>query len=316
MTTESVPDTSTPCEVALQESEAMATHILGRGYELPTGTLQLLADARSDTGLPLHTLQAMHAQLRDVIAPATPRTIAAMERSREGRFGWLGSVDIARHMMKVSLVFLFMMLGFGLTHQVNTASLARGILDSEGIPLALNLMFLLSASGLGAAFATLHRAQSFINKDAYDSRYDSAYWMQLVLGLTAGLIMAEMIPIDWRQVDSGLGKPTVALLGGFSASMVHRVLNRLVETIESLFNGGKLEGVREKIRYQQAVARELGARRAGTAIPETVRASHSTRLRAGEFAPPHATPQPLSVAPQIPSQPDLDEGDDPRSHAA
>lgn len=34
-----------------------------------------------------------------------------------------------------------------------------------------------------------------------------------------------------------MGKPALALLGGFSANMVYKVLQRIVDTIESLFKG-------------------------------------------------------------------------------
>ena len=40
-----------------------------------------------------------------------------------------------------------------------------------------------------------------------------------------------------------LGPPTIALLGGFSASAVYRILTRMVEALESIFSGGAREQV-------------------------------------------------------------------------
>jgi len=54
------------------------------------------------------------------------------------------------------------------------------------------------------------------------------------------------------------GKPTLAMLGGFSANLVYRVLKRLVDTIESLVKGdpsavesAKHEALRAKVQESQ-----------------------------------------------------------------
>ena len=58
-----------------------------------------------------------------------------------------------------------------------------------------------------------------------------------MLGLVAGVILAEMVPLDSADILHGLGKPTLAMLGGFSAPVVYRILNRLVIAIETLVRG-------------------------------------------------------------------------------
>ena len=46
-------------------------------------------------------------------------------------------------------------------------------------------------------------------------------------------------PVPGKEVDpSTFSMATIALLGGFSADVVQRILNRLVETLESLVRGG------------------------------------------------------------------------------
>jgi hypothetical protein len=49
----------------------------------------------------------------------------------------------------------------------------------------------------------------------------------------AGLILASLIPLDPAALN-GLGKPTLSLLGGFSASLVYRILNLLVGMVEDI----------------------------------------------------------------------------------
>ena len=51
-----------------------------------------------------------------------------------------------------------------------------------------------------------------------------------------------------------MGKPTLALLGGFSANMVYKVLQRIVDTIESLFKGDQ----QAVFEAQRTVASGLG----------------------------------------------------------
>ena len=85
-------------------------------------------------------------------------------------------MPIVRRMMLLCLVFLASLLLVGLSPQINKQSVAQGILASDGTELALNLAFLLAAAGLGACFANLKRAQTFVDAGTFDSRHDSSYW--------------------------------------------------------------------------------------------------------------------------------------------
>lgn len=64
-------------------------------------------------------------------------------------------------------------------------------------------------------------------------KFTSSYWTRFVLGLIAGLVLSELVPIGgegWKE----LTKPTLAILGGFSVDIVHKVLARIVNTVEIL----------------------------------------------------------------------------------
>ncbi len=104
----------------------------------------------------------------------------------------------------------------------------------------------------------------------YVQRHNSSYWTRIALGLTAGLMLAELIPI--QDVASGgplMGKPLLALLGGFSASLVYRVLAKLVDTVESLFTGDPRD---------RAAALEAAARARTTAATTLQRMEMVTSL--------------------------------------
>jgi hypothetical protein len=110
---------------------------------------------------------------------------------------------------------------------------------TSGINLLLNEMLLFSAAGIGAAFSALFKANGYIGDGTYDPRFDSSYWARFVLGLLAGMVLAILVPIQGPSQE--FGKPILALLGGFSASVVYRILARLVETLESLVQGENRE---------------------------------------------------------------------------
>jgi hypothetical protein len=72
--------------------------------------------------------------------------------------------------------------------------------------------------------------------------------VKFFLGLVAGFILVALVPIGSGSGGEGattgaqaLGPPTIALLGGFSASAVYRILTRMVEALESIFSGGARE---------------------------------------------------------------------------
>ena len=104
--------------------------------------------------------------------------------------------------------------------------------------------------GLGACFAGLFQANRYIANNTFDPKFESSYWIRIVLGLMAGIILAELIPLNLLSEsgtsgsESGgsssiaaLGKPVLALLGGFSAAAVYRIIARIVDALESLVRG-------------------------------------------------------------------------------
>jgi len=71
------------------------------------------------------------------------------------------------------------------------------------------------------------------------------------------VILAELVPFD--DPTAKLTKPTLAMIGGFSAVAVYHVLNRLVETVEALVRGGADERIKSqelasRIRYDRQLA--------------------------------------------------------------
>jgi hypothetical protein len=199
----------------------------------------------------LDRLVRAHAELVHIVAPATPRTILLLSQERESRLTMLGPVRLVRHMLIVVIVLLAAFVLLAASPYVSQGS--GDISNSSGVPLLLNELFLLTAGGLGAAFSSLFTASRYIKAGTYDPKHESTYWLRLILGLMAGLLLPALIPTGADSTE--LSKPLLALLGGFSASVLYRILERLVQTVASLVRGETHEQQAEQLA--DAVARQV-----------------------------------------------------------
>ena len=231
----------------LAECLAMAKYAFSSGLKVPGAVaerLELIAasklveepNVRADAARELATI---HGRLSEIISPAIPRTVLllAMESATAGFWSALGPVRLVRGLVSVAIICLVAFVGLSLSSQVNIESISKSVFESHGFPLLLNLMFLLTAAGLGACFAALFQANRYIAECTFDTKYESSYWIRFILGLMAGLILSQMIPLSEGSKSVAVTKPTLAMLGGFSAAVVYRIMHRLIESIESLVKG-------------------------------------------------------------------------------
>lgn len=284
-TTTEVLNNLTLHEKLIRECEAMANHALESGKPIPVDTMALVEEFTNKkpeeiTNYAFKTRQlvGIHYELSKIIEPAKPRTILLLdsEKKKNNFFLFLGPVPFIRRMMAVSLIFLISFIVICLSNEINAANVTKGIFNSEDTQLLLVLMLFVTASGLGAAFSALFTANKYIVRGIFDPKYESSYWIRFILGIMAGLILSALIPIDINvsralQNTSNTGadntsdllnhaknaeafsKPILAMLGGFSASLLYRVLSRIVETIESFVNGNPDKTI--NARYEIAKAK-------------------------------------------------------------
>lgn len=276
-----------------EESRAMAKYALSNGLTVPADTLQALdafalhgcADnAEPPAAIDLAPLIAAHQALCNIVKPALPGTLRLLGQEQESKSPWLifGPLPIIRYMMIAGLLSLVLFISLALSH--NVAEGAGNILKSNGLELLENLLFFLAAAGLGASFAALYKASSYIAQGNFDTTYNSSYWIRFCLGLISGLVLSVMVSdnvLTMPAVASGgagaLGaasgtasaptlagssgnffdpafiRPLLAMLGGFSADLLYTILNRLVETLGSLFQGSTKNLI--DIKQQEADAR-------------------------------------------------------------
>lgn len=258
------------------ECHAMARFALSTGRSVPVRVVQVMNEyplEASDAldAASIRALSRAHERLTQVVAPATPRTIMLMEAEPSTFLEFMGPVRLARSLSLLAVGLVVAFIALALSPDVNRT--ARGILDTSGLPLLLNLLFLLSAAGLGATFAALFRISPYIAAGTYDPRYESTYWIRIILGLIAGLLLAELLPEVMGLEDGAnaagfnLGRPLLALVGGFSAAVVFRILNRVVEAVESLVRGDTRQMVQSQIARAHAdVSHQLRQERTRIAV--------------------------------------------------
>lgn len=230
----------------------MIRHALGNGLAVPGSLAQdlnkqlgsvLNASADDDPAKTAETdiasLMAMHCRLARIVSPANPKTLLLLAREREsgGFLHRLVPLPLIRHVMFAAIISLVALIWLSTSPHVTGKSNTSDMLVSSGIPLLLNELFFLAAAGLGASFATLFKAHRYIIDGTYDPKYDTTYWSRFLLGMIAGLILVEFIPIDTSDHKMPMSRPILAILGGFSASVVYQILSRLVDSVGSIVQG-------------------------------------------------------------------------------
>lgn len=260
----------------LEECHAMSKHALASGLEVQGSILRAIENAEqawsgdadaNDSPLAegaLEYLAVAHNHLAKLISPAKPRAITLLDReaAKGGITRFFGSVALVRHLMLVAIVFLVMLIGLGASKYTTIEPGEKNpwsIYSASGIEMLAKLMLLMSAAGIGACFAALFRANRFIVEGTYDPKYAMSYWIRLLTGVISGVVLCELIPVGEDPALQGVGKPTLALLGGFSGNTVYRILERLVQSIESVVRGDTRELADAQIREAESQSEKKAA---------------------------------------------------------
>lgn len=266
------------------ECLAMAKHALAKGKPVPADTIKSI-EAYTDYPAPppdqpqtlqrhqnINALVDAHNLLSRLIEPATPKTVLLLyvDQHSHSWFKFLGPVALVRQLTLAAATALLVFVALMASPYINSENMAEDVLSSEGIAQLARLLFYISAAGLGACFAGLYTLKSFISKGTYDPCYQASYWIRFLLGIIAGLLLAVVVSEHSLQTEGlltkGIIRPLLAILGGFSADLLHTFLNRMVETFKSIFEGSTEHKVNIKTQEAQAkqTSQEL-ARRMGLA---------------------------------------------------
>jgi len=265
-----------------RECEAMTRYAMGGGLKVPPPIVAALERVGTLTEPRVETedLMRAHSTLSELIAPATPRSVMLMveDKVRHPYLSTFGPVPLVRMFMYIEVAAVLSMLLISLFEDVNTANMQLGLFKSSGWTLLKCEGFLICVSLVGSAFSVLFKLQRFISEGTFDPKYSSVYWLQLVLGMISGVVLSQVIYGSHAGSDGKpsllLQQPVLALAGGFSAPLVHRILNRLIVAAESMFGGNGDD-------FSPARVRKAAPRHAGPVEQEaTAEAAESVRAMA------------------------------------
>lgn len=236
----------------------MLKYALREGKEIEHDMIDLL-DGHGFKGTTSQLL-SLYNYLVVVIKPANPRTIAVIEENRKANsvMSILGPLPIVRQFMVVAVLSMLVMILSSLTSDINVNTIQLSMLQGYGIDQFYRLVFLMSCASVGASFYALFKMNSYLSNRDFNVTLSHTYWARYVLGIVAGLLLSELfvgfvepsaVSADDSTPLSSVGyllKPVLAILGGFSADLVYRILNRLVKAVESLFKGDVEETIAQK----------------------------------------------------------------------
>ncbi|MBQ4839335.1 MULTISPECIES: hypothetical protein [Pseudoalteromonas] len=237
----------------LSQCQAMAEFSFHKGIKVPESIMVKLEQmhAQDESKIEAKVLTQVHNRLTDLVAPAKPETIWLMsEETKKGSWLlFLGRVPLIRKMMLVAIISLVALIALSLSSYINNENMVASMFDMEGTRLLYVQAILLASAAIGASFAALFKANSYVTAGVYDPKYESSYWVRFVVGLIAGIILTQLIPVNLDAVASAAssetgGAPvshaalriTMALVGGFSANLVYKILDRIVETVQSFIS--------------------------------------------------------------------------------
>jgi hypothetical protein len=266
------------------ECRAMAEYALAKGKSVPPTAIMVIESfedeisqdtqrlEQEDVDTPkvvrpdsnkkanLEDLVRVHELLVAIVEPASPKSILLLDMEEETPTIWklFGPVPLIRHMMLVAIISLSFFVYF----------IAQGSLDvsnSKAFSFS-QLLFLIASAGMGASFVALYSANEFTTKGTFDPAHYASYWIRFLLGVMSGVVLAIVVSDELIGSKSSAGdssspsalfndqvfRPLMAILGGFSADLVYTLLNRLVETFKSLFQGSAKAMVAAKTEEARA----------------------------------------------------------------
>lgn len=249
----------------LEECYAMIMHLSADGKDIPDTASPILKYSKEyccKVDLNNTEVLKLHKELSKKIAPARPKTIWLLhkEAQKKNIFSFLGPVLLVKRLMLVALISLVLFILISLSSKINDENINYSIFEKSGYVLFIVLAFYITSASLGAAFSNLFQANKYILNNTYDPKHESSYWIRFVLGIIAGFLLAVVIPMPESFTDNALttnievfSRPLLAMLGGFSAALVYRILFRLVFAVESIFIGKEDDKTEQKIANMQSI---------------------------------------------------------------
>lgn len=198
-------------------------------FELHSNIAKALEDDKE-------TLTEIFKDLTNRCKPASPCTLENTIPTHK-MFIWFGPKFI-RFIRDIWLTSLFFLIGYILFGSLIVSESSKGI---NNIFLQLLLFF---SGGVGACLYALTVSKRYIVARTFDNKYITHYVNRIIIGLITGFILANIVDaslfnnsLSNNNILAKITPSLLALLGGFSAEAVIKILNRLVSMITTLVEG-------------------------------------------------------------------------------
>ncbi len=193
----------------------------------------------------------IYCRLSNLITPVSARSLKATQP----KFGWGGLIyhNLAINMITISTISSLILL---IILNLN--------FDFWKNPELLLYLKIFVASILGAGFSILNTIKKYLVNRTYEPRYNQGYFVTFIIGIISGVILSIVFAEIMGKDDLGkfdpsglplkIGITVIAIVGGYSAGAVARILERIAETLEAFVRGGIKEQVdneREKTKAQE-----------------------------------------------------------------
>ncbi|MFT4793143.1 MAG: hypothetical protein ACI9ZM_001288 [Paracoccaceae bacterium] len=245
-----------------RECHAMLAYASGNGTQIGATALDLLGVLEkkpSDIGgADLPELAKLHQSLAKAVEPSRPSTLEliAWERRKYPRWSRVAPVYAMRTLMGLALIGFLLTFLLPVSGYVTAELISEPFfgLKSKGNP-SINwtdrsamLLFYTGVAGLGACFSALYDASKYVSDGTYDPMMGANYPMRILLGVISGVLLAQVLSdFSGKSVSTDpqsqggfdalnlVGKPVLALVGGFASLFVYEALQQMTEGLRAIF---------------------------------------------------------------------------------
>ncbi|MEZ4308233.1 MAG: hypothetical protein R3F14_09340 [Polyangiaceae bacterium] len=133
--------------------------------------------------------------------------------------------------------------------------------------LLVNELFFLSAAAVGASFSNLFDINREIAAGTFVTANRVTYWVRFILGVVGGLLLSTVLHVDAvapSNADAArmhFQGAALALMGGFSSNVVQKLVQRLIEALESVLKGSidqelKSRAAQQRLDMDESLSKE------------------------------------------------------------
>jgi hypothetical protein len=228
---------------SLLKSEIISDIKIMSRFALMKGKIIEISINSYEENMSVDELLVVHAFLCSTIKPATPKSIIYSNQLNTENLSInkqvisFYKIPIIRKLMILSIVFILIFIGTGITSDINQESMNALITDQSGVTALIGLVFISASAGLGVIFSIFKKVIDSL-KDGSLSEEDNVYYSVLIiLGVIAGIVLTKAFHFDSRAFYAGVQIDNVflAFLGGFSIETLRSILDGILGKVKSIF---------------------------------------------------------------------------------